>query len=217
MLGLSESSLKTLLTLYPVSDFTHLVRPGEEDATAQYYRAAQMNRDILFTCPAIDFTWQYYRHGGSDIRIYGFNQTKFGPILDCMGVPQWRVSHLADIPYFMNEDVIAGGNNSAPQKELSELLSGSVAAFAHTGDPNSSEGKAFKGWPLGYEGQTAEALRSDYPERLEMYVMGGPYGNGPARIASSTAHLRFTARELAWEKVIDRCRFINSIHAEIGV
>lgn len=219
VLGLKQSSLQRLLSLYPLSDFTYLVRSREE-ATADYYRAAQINRDIWFTCPAIDFTWQYTRFGGdSNIRLYEMNQTKFGPIFQYMGVPQWRVSHLSDIPYFMNEDVDAGGDNSAAQKDLSAYLSASAAAFAYSGDPTTSRGRTFKDWPVAYQDQSSEALSKNYPERLSLYVVGGSQGSGPASTSSATSDGATTEREkaLAWEKLIERCSFINSIQDEIGV
>lgn len=87
VLGLSKSSLQRILKLYPLSDFEFLPRPDEE-ATAQYYRAAQINRDMWFTCPVIDFTWQYTRYGNSNVRLYSMNETKYGPILKYMNVPQ---------------------------------------------------------------------------------------------------------------------------------
>lgn len=82
------------------------------------------------------------------------NQTKFGPIFAYMGVPEWRVAHLSDIPYVMNENVAAGGDNSLAQQEFSAQLSGSVAAFAWTGDPTVAT--AVKGanflmdWPVAF-------------------------------------------------------------------
>lgn len=147
------------------------------------------------------------------------NQTKFGPIFKYMGVPQWRVSHLSDIPYVFNENVAAGGDNSAAQQELSALLSGSAAAFAYTGDPTVSRGQTFKDWPIAYSDQSKQALDKVYPDELNLYVIGGPQGSGSATIAS--ANLREAALErdkaLIWEKLIERCHFINSIQDEIGV
>lgn len=218
VLGLSQPSLERLLSLYPLADFTQLV-DEKVKATADYYRAAQINRDIWFTCPVIDFTWQYTRFGGdSNIRLYDMNQTKFGPILQYMGVPQWRVSHLSDIPYLMNEDVAAGGDNSPGQQDLSVLLSGSVAAFAYSGDPTISRGRTFKDWPVAYSDQSTQALSKEYPAELSLYVVGGPQGNGPANMSSGTGS-GASEREiaLAWEKVMERCSFINSILEEIGV
>lgn len=157
----------------------------------------------------IDFTWQYTRFGGdSNIRLYDMNQTKFGPIFQYMGVPQWRVSHLSDIPYFMNEDVAAGGDNSANQQDLSTLVCGNAAAFAYSGDPTISRGRTFKDWPIAYLDQSGQALSKDYPEELSLYVVGGPQGSGPASTSSGV---------LEWEKLIERCGFINSIQEEIGV
>jgi len=217
ILGLSQSSLQRILALYPVSDFTHLVRPSEQ-ATAQYYRAAQINRDLWFTCPVIDFTWQYTRFGGSNnIRLYDMDQTKYGPIFQYMGVPQWRVSHLSDIPYILNEDVAAGGDNSASQRALSALLSGSAAAFAWTGDPTVSRGVTLKDWPLAYPDRSSRALSKTYPDQLNLYVVGGPQGSGPAVVSSGSRVQSAREEGLAWEKMIERCSFINSIQGEIGV
>lgn len=136
-----------------------------------------------------------------------------------MGIPQWRVSHLSDVPYIFNEDVAAGGDNSPAQQDLSALLSGSAAAFAHTGDPTVSRGRSFKNWPIAYSDQSRHALSKEYPEQLSLYVVGGPHGSGPATIASRKGSEAVSERDkaLAWEKVIERCSFINSIQEEIGV
>ena len=215
VLGLSQRSLDQILSLYPPSDFAHLVRPSDR-VTAQYYRAAQINRDLWFTCPVIDFTWQYTRYGGKEVRIYEMNQTKFGPILQYMGVPQWRVCHLSDIPYLMNEDVAAGGDNSAAQRDLSDLLSGSAAAFAYTGDP--ARGQTFKDWPVAYSGLSKQALTSEYPEKLNLYIIGGPEGNGPAEVGPGHASTKGSrSQALEWDKLLERCNFWNSIQDEIGV
>ena len=217
--GLSEPSLQRLLSLYPLSDFTRMIR-SNETATADYYRAAQMNRDLWFTCPVVDFTWQYTRFGGhSNARLYEMNQTKFGPIFQYMGIPQWRVSHLSDIPYLMNEDVAAGGDNSASQQQLSSLFSGSIAAFAHSGDPAISQGRTFKDWPFAYQDQSTEALSQEYPKELNLYVVGGPLGSGPVTVSGKTGIDVKSKREeaVAWEKLLERCGFINSILEEIGV
>ena len=136
-----------------------------------------------------------------------------------MGVPQWRVSHLSEIPYILNEDVAAGGDNSAPQQALSALLSGSAAAFAYTGDPTVSRGKSFNNWPPAYQDQSGQALTSEYPQKLTLYVVGGPHGSGSATIVSNqgTSSISALEKALDWEKLIQRCSFINSIQAEVGV
>ena len=218
ILGFSKASLQRILALYPLADFQRLVRPNES-ATAQYYRAAQMNRDLWFTCPVIDFTWQYARHGASKVRLFNTNQTKYGSIYQHIGVPQWRVSHLSEIPYIMNEDVASGGDNSAAQRALSTLVSGSAAAFAYTGDPNLSKGRVLYDWPLAYPDHSRQALSTAYPQKLTVYVVGGPFGSGPGTITSHSGSRDVSTLEkgLEWEKVIERCSFINSIQDEIGV
>ena len=146
-------------------------------------------------------------------------QTKFAPIFQHMGIPHWRVSHLSDIPYMFAGNVTGGGDNSAAQQDLSTLLSGSAAAFAYTGDPTASTGQSFKDWPLAYRGQSLQASETEYPDELSLYVVGGPYGSGPAIVASGKGSRIASERDkaLAWEKLVERCRFINSIRDEIGV
>ena len=213
IIGLSPPSLDRLLSLYPESDFTHLVRPNEK-ATPQYYRAAQMNRDIWFTCPVIDFTYHYSLSSSQDIRLYEMNQTKFGPIYAYMGVPEWRVAHLSDIPYVMNENVAAGGDNSPAQQELSAQMTSSVAAFAWTGDPTAKNGaKGFKDWPVAFgKGEHG-------PEKIKIFVIGDEEGTGVATATMGDDRNTESRRDkaVAWEKVIERCAFINSITEELGV
>lgn len=136
-----------------------------------------------------------------------------------MGVPQWRVSHLSDIPYLMNEDVAAGADNSPGQQDLSALLSGSIAAFAHSGDPTVSKGRTFKDWPVAYPDRSEQALSKEHPDHLNLYVVGGSHGSGPAIVSFGTGNAAKSGREkaLAWEKMMERCAFINSIQEEIGV
>ena len=119
----------------------------------------------------------------------------------------------------LNENVAAGGDNSAAQRELSAFLSGSAAAFAHTGNPSESDGRVFKDWPLAYPDRREQVLGKDHPERSSVYVIGGPGGSGPATIAPEGAGKAAGERDraLAREKLIERCNFINSIQEEIGV
>lgn len=215
--GLSKASQQRLMSLYPLSDFNHMVRP-DEGATVHYYRAAQINRDLRYTCGVIDFTWQYTRYGGgADVRMYEMNQTKFGPVFKYMGVPEWRVGHLSSIPYILNVDVQAGGDNSPAQKDLSALLSGSAAAFAKTGNPNLSSGRTFRDWPIAYRDHSRQAFAKDQPDSMSVYIIGGPTGSGPANVARIGGGSGPREQALAWEKLFERCSFINSIRDELDV
>ncbi|KAB8238519.1 Alpha/Beta hydrolase protein [Aspergillus alliaceus] len=73
LFGLSNSTKKKLLQLYPVEGLERL-----------------MNKDIWFTCPVLDFAWQYVKNEGADPS-------------QMMGVPMWRVAHLSDMPYLLND------------------------------------------------------------------------------------------------------------------
>ncbi|KAL9069593.1 MAG: hypothetical protein Q9157_006105 [Trypethelium eluteriae] len=217
IVGFTDASLKKLLQLYPLSEFEHMAR--DEAATAQYYRAAQINRDLWFTCPVIDFTWQYVNNGGPqspNVRLYEMNQTKFGPIFQYMGVPHWRAAHLSDIPYMLNGEVAAGGDNGPEQQELSALLSGSAAAFAHTGNPANSSHHVLQDWPFAFS--KAEPRATEHPDEINVYVVGGPYGSGSGKVFGNGLDIMSTREgALAWERIVERCHFINSIHEEIGV
>ena len=220
IIGFSKPTLQALLALYPLSDFTPHVSPHDV-ATAQHYRAARMVRDLFFACPVLDFTWQYaQRHGGgrSNVRLYQLNQTRFGPVYERMGIPHWKVSHLSDIPYMLNGNVAGGGDNGLAQRELAARMSGSLAAFAYSGDPNESRGKVLADWPEAFGGLGVEDLGEEGPEKLTIYVAGGVYGSGPASV-SVAGESELGGREAAMseEKLLRRCRFVSSIAEEIGV
>ena len=173
-----------------------------------------MNRDILFTCPVLDFTYHYSLSSSKDVRVYEMNQSKFGPVFAYMGVPEWRVAHLSDIPYLMNEDVAAGADNSPAQQELSAHFSSSIAAFAWTGDPTATTkgAKGFRDWPVAF-GKGEQG-----PERVKVFVVGGEEGSGIATaISGGGSEGSSRDKAVAWEKVIERCAFINSITEELGV
>ena len=247
--NISQKSLQKLLDLYPLDSFNFLVRPNQVN-TPQYYQAAQINRDLWFTCPVIDFTWQYARFGNNaPVRLYEMNQTRFDPIFANIGHPEWRVAHLSDLPYFFNEPLVGGGDNTAAQFALSRVVAGSIAAFAYTGDPTSAPpGKeVLRDWPLAYPG--AGPRSGEFPQNYNVKVIGGPLGEGATDAADAAgAAMKLVAykrralgaraggrveengvekrddqvgatldQALAWERVIERCNFIDSISKEIGV
>ena len=113
----------------------------------------------------------------------------------------------------MNEDVAAGADNSPAQRDLSAHMSSSIAAFAWTGDPTATKGaNGFKEWPVafGKDGQGSE--------NLELLVIGGEEGSGVATATIGGGREGSPRDEaVAWEKVVERCAFINSITEELGV
>ena len=234
--GLTELTKRKLLELYPVDDFAAMVRPdydGPMPVSPQYYRAAQINRDFWFTCPALDFTWQYIRNGGvgasSKVRLYEHNATRYAPAFAMMGVPMWRVAHLSDIPYVLNAQRLGGGaDNSAAQLGLSKTMSRTLARFVARGTPvdeseEADDGTAGASWPPAYASAAADAPRGESPDQLTLKLFGGPHHNSPVTVRKtgrgSNAAATDGQKAVEWEKLFHRCEFINSeqVRAETGV
>ncbi|KAI1114929.1 alpha/beta-hydrolase [Nemania sp. NC0429] len=230
--GLSPLTQQKLLELYPAQDFAHLVRPSYDGPISpQYYRAAQMNRDLWFTCPVLDFTWQYVKASGIDpskVAIYEHNSTRFTPVFEAMGVPMWRVSHLSDIPYVFNTQHVGGGaDNTPPQLELAKLVSRSIVSFVASGPAGRQSGERgvehIARWPPAFPGITDKELRSEFPSKLSIQLFGGPYGNNAVSVSKNQTQATQSGgeaeRAIEWEKLFARCEFINSaeVRAEIGV
>ncbi|OTA63162.1 alpha/beta-hydrolase [Hypoxylon sp. EC38] len=222
--GHSESTKAKLLELYPLEDFEGMVRPDYDGPiSAQYYRAAQMNKDIWFTCPVLDFAWQYVRNGGakpSQVRLYEHNATRFTPVFEVMGVPMWRVAHLSDIPYVLNIQRLGGGaDNSAAQLDLAKTMSRSIVKFVTSGTPEGGHGNTDE-WPAAFTGVTEEELKCEFPSKVSLKLWGGPYGNLPVSVGKENPAVMTEAEKaVAWEKVFERCEFINSekVRQESGV
>ena len=223
--GLSDSTLDRLLELYPLEGFRHMVRKDIDGSISpQYYRAAQLNRDLWFTCPVLDLTWQYVKHKGvssSQVRLYEFNSTKYGPVFKMMGVPMWRVAHLSDIPYlFVNPELGGGADNTAGHLDLARLVSASAVRFAYTKDPTGSV-NGIQRWPAAFENITGTKAESDSPHSLNIQLFGGSYGTIPVSIGKDGTDQARTPAEIAIasEKLFERCEFINSeqVREEMGV
>ncbi|PYH76381.1 carboxylesterase [Aspergillus uvarum CBS 121591] len=223
--GLSQSTKEKLLQLYPVEDFNHMVRQDYDGETSpHYYRAAQMSRDIWFTCPVLDFSWQYAQTGGLDasrIWLYEHNATRFAPVFEAMGVPMWRVAHLSDIPYVFNNLHLEGGaDNSLQQLALSETVSKAIIGFVHDGRPG-GEGSGLQEWSSAYPTMLDEQRSSESASRLSIQVIGGPLGLSEVAIGrkEEIGVMTVVQQALAWENLFDRCDFINSpqMRDEAGV
>lgn len=221
--GLSAATRSGLLERYPVADFEHMAAgPGAPGGggsiSPQYYRAAQMNRDLWFTCPVLDFAWQYARHGGvkkagGSVRLYEHNATRYGPAFEGMGVPFWRVAHLSDIPYVLNTQRLGGGaDNSAPQLALAREVSRSIARFVAASDLEEA-------WPLAFSGVEEGDWASEFPNKVSLNVFGGPYGGARVTARKGEAAVGEAERAVEWEKLFERCEFINSVKVreETGV
>ncbi|KAJ6014578.1 carboxylesterase [Penicillium herquei] len=221
---LSESTQHNLLNLYLLDDFIHIQRHAETglNISPQYYRAAQINRDIWFTCPVLDFTWNYVqKHRNSkdeernsssasdspEVWLYEHNATRYTPVYKLMGVQMWGVAHLSDIPYVFNsKEINAGADNSVTQLELARKVSRRVIAFAYTGSPDDS---GTNSWPVAFDEENIRGRNS--PEKISIQVLGLEEGlDGAVTISRGVEPVNKLERAMEWEKLFDRCDFINS-------
>lgn len=219
--GMTQRTRAKILENYPVSDFEHMV-PPDSGLSPQYFRAAQISRDFWFTCPSIDFTWQYARHSGLDhVRLYENNQTRFTPVFTYMGVSFWGVSHLSDVPYIFNVQDLPGGIDSSPaQLAAARELSSQIIAFVNQRTLASRGSSNFPvDWEPAYVNHNAAALKSEQPQSINIKVFGGPDGSGLAATSRQGKPASTRDQWVADEKLFARCGFINSaeVRAEMGV
>lgn len=205
-LTLSSSTKKKLLELYLVSDFEQIAE--EQGVSPQYYRAAQMNRDLWFACPVLDFAWQYGRHNAHNIRLYEHNATRFAPPYAMMGVPMWKVAHLSDIPYVLNSQNLGGGaDNSADQLALSAAVSRRIVRFVTSAAPDED-------WSPAFAGVAEDGPQDDLPGKISLQLFGGPHGNRQVtvreHIGDEDGPTTEAEKAIAWGKLFPRCNFINS-------
>lgn len=166
-----------MLELYPLSDFEDQAASTKPKASAQYYRASRINRDIDPTCPMLIISRALYEEGQKDIWIAELNETRLTPYWDGYGVP-WGVSHLSDVPYFFNEPLPAPADNGPEAMALSANYSGSFSSFASTGNPVSKGKTTFQDWPRAFSPGT---------DQFKALVIGGPFGTAPASSGPDTS------------------------------
>lgn len=204
-LTLSPSTKDKLLELYPVSDFEQIAQG--QGVSPQYYRAAQINRDLWFACPVLDFAWQYGRHNAHNVWLYEHNATRFAPSYAQMGVPMWRVAHLSDIPYVLNSRSLGGGaDNSIIKLAMSGVVSRRIVKFV------TSEGD--ERWSPAFTGPAEDGPRDSLPSRMSIQLFGGPYGIKQVTVREHPGQdegpRTDVEKAFEWEKLFQRCNFINS-------
>lgn len=219
----SGSSLDKLLSLYPVEDFEAQVIEGHH-LTAQWYRATRIYRDLNMACPSLNITGEISLQSNVPTYLFAVNSTRLQSVWDSMNKPQWQIAHVSDIPYIFNQ-VIEGADNSKSAMDFSAQVCRTLPAFATSGDPSTS----LFDWPVAWKEGGGNAT---------IFVMGGPYGAGPATVglshravanqpcATYGQSIRDVAQSplggspsandqrseaLAQERLVERCAFIDSV------
>lgn len=206
---LSEENFEDLMDLYPVSDFS---ANTTANLTAEFYRSAQMFRDILLTCPSFYFghamASKYYstaNSSSSDIPVYIYeqNQTILSAFLDSQGAPGLGVIHTSELAYvfgnFTPFEATWPPGVVAPSEADDELLrqeSRSWSTFAATGQPSLSSKDTLQGWEPSY-------AVGDGMMDASLFVVGGPEP-GMSALDGEEANA-----DVASEKLVERCGFLN--------
>lgn len=228
---LSPSSIKKLEILYPETEFSHL---ATQNVTASYHVAAQVNRDVWFTCPVLDFAQKYHsRHAagqGGNVFLAAINTTRHLPIWSSLGLSHWRAAHLSEVPYVFNTREIPGGDNSPEQLALSKKISSSIVNFAWNGTPsldvsagNSREGVGLGGWKEAFdnnEGRMGVMVVDGKGQSDGGMVWINNDGNdymGSGNRDGDDIVQKQREEGLRWERLTERCAFISSIADEVGV
>lgn len=204
----SNSTRNKLLSLYPVEEFEAQVAENDTK-TAQFYRASRIMRDYELTCPALNYSHKVSLQSTNQAYLFVLNTTRFQPIWDSLNHSEWRIAHTSDIPYFFNEEAV-GADNSKSALQLSAEVSRSYSAFATYGSPRTP---VFD-WPPAWKGQSGR--------NATVFVIGGPYGSGPATLGSpygavnsksaqKSSAIEQRSASLAQEKLVERCAFFDSV------
>ena len=194
-----NSTRDQLLPLYPVEDFEAQAQVLKNSTiTAQYYRASRIQRDYLFACPSLNLTYEFSRQTTNQTYAWTLNTTRSQPIWDSLNHSEWQIAHTSDLAYFFNEDLV-GGDNSESALQLSAKVSNTYSAFATFGNPSTPDFD----WPVAWSGQGGG--------NANIFVVGGPYGSGPASLEPAQGSNYQRSKALAQEKLVERCAFIDTI------
>ncbi|KAF2207847.1 hypothetical protein CERZMDRAFT_115003 [Cercospora zeae-maydis SCOH1-5] len=206
--ALSSSNVDLALSLYPLSDFQDRHAPdGSIAITAENYRAAQIWRDVLFTCSAVHFAEGVSRvqneASGKGVYLYDMNQTILTESFESQGEYGYGVVHTSEIPYvfdqldfyYTNDNDVSPVNVTTSDRKLADRVSRSWSIFTALGVPSLEGDETLQNWePAQFQ-----------DENLGTYVIGGPTpgfaGNGGDLAAR---------KALSSDKLLQRCRFWNS-------
>ncbi|RWA10711.1 hypothetical protein EKO27_g4386 [Xylaria grammica] len=191
--ALTDEDYERLFSLYPDGDFkadvhNYEARKAEGDPAApvHYFRIARIMRDLLFTCSSIGFGFEMGRQslavdGFSGAYHYVLNQSMVTPLFHAAGMPYLGTVHGSDMDYLYN-NMFPRDQMSESDLHVSDTLITSFVNFAYTGQPN---GEGLPPWPrslLGIANRQTLQAQSDGPQSFGLRVLGGPLGNGVARV-----------------------------------
>lgn len=195
--ALPETSLDTLLSIYPVTEFPP---PSGTNLTAEFYRTARIFRDILMVCPSIHLGVAMHHTYSAPVFHYDFNQTILDPILEhTINVSHFGVVHTSEFAYVFGSWQAYNNsgnplNPTASDYALQKRASRSWSSFATTGHPSKEGEMTVQGWLDSYSS----------PNQTHAMVIGGPSeGWWPLAGLGSPEVVQK-------QKLNERCAFLNS-------
>ncbi|KAF5346902.1 hypothetical protein D9758_010113 [Tetrapyrgos nigripes] len=215
---LTQTTISRLLELYPVEDFNANTEAG---LSAEFYRTAQVFRDILLVCPSFLFghamadkysqdladadehpEWRGGpKTGAIPVFLYSFNQTILTPSLESLGSPGLGVIHSSELAYvyasFTAYNTTGLVNPTEADYALLEQVSRSWTTFASVGLPTIPGKVTLKGWEGSYHPDVGMMDAG-------VYVVGGS-DPGVSKLEGKGSN-----KVLVAQKLKERCGFLNS-------
>lgn len=197
--GLNSTTLKILISLYPVDDFAAAAK--SLNISSYYLQAAEIYRDINFACQSLDVAHHVAQHG-SPSYLYELNATSFTSVLEDADALYIGVLHTSDIPYVFNQPD-QGLGITAADNITAARMSGSWARFATIGDPSGDGSTALAGWTQAFNRSEA-ANSSQTIQHASVHVIGGPNaGQRDLKLGGG--------RDVIEPALLKRCELINSV------
>ncbi|KAK8007353.1 multidrug resistant protein [Apiospora arundinis] len=193
--ALTDDDYAGLLALYPASDFDNEVRnydarraASDPPVSVHYFRAARILRDVLFTCPSLDFASEASKRSTNmsltssvaGVRLYYLNQSMLTPMFRAAGMPWLGAVHGSDLEYLYNNLV---PRETLPDADLALADRFLVAFlnFAYAADPNGAD--AAPSWPEAFPTVADTASFLSTPA-INVQLVGGPWGTGSCHLAA---------------------------------
>lgn len=205
-LQLTDATANAALSLYPLSKFEDITSENHT-ATAQYMRAAQIFRDVTFTCPSIFLAEAMYNY--SDVStttsyLFENNVTAYTTLEKDGNVTYLGVIHSSDLA-FVFDDVASSAYNASllggidqSDVTLGSDWSASWAQFANDGSAGGKNG-TFQEWSQITRAQGNET--SVLIGEVDVMFIGGLQARMTTTSDASGA--------LANEDLVQRCAFWN--------
>jgi hypothetical protein len=247
--SLSSDQVSRLFAHYNSIDFigdveNYDLRRKQNDpvVSVHWFRIARILRDLLFTCPSIEFGHYMATHTDSGdanypgVRLYSLNQTTLRPFWNGAGLPYVGVAHGSDTHYIFN-GVYPEGKLTEIDMENARRFSSSFINFAYSGDPNMSDAEP---WPQAYVFHNSSNTEP-FLSQLNIQVMGGQHesgsvslippsfvgpsekmqqvvGPGDIEIADNKSFGPYRIQqEMESEKLFSRCQYISSLADSLDV